>query len=92
VRTPNLCNGFQLSKSNLQELYTMTTRKLMSAAFALMLLAGTPVLAMAEEAAPAVEATTEATTEAPADDAAPANDAAPADEEAAADAEAPAAE
>lgn len=67
----------------------MTTRKLMSAAFALMLLAGTPVLAMAEEAAPAVEATTEAAADEAATEAA-----APADEEAAADAavEAPAAE
>lgn len=43
----------------------MTTRELMSAASVLMLLAGTPVLAMAEEAAPAAEATTEA----PADEA-----------------------
>jgi hypothetical protein len=33
----------------------MTTRELMSAASVLMLLAGTPVLAMAEEAAPATE-------------------------------------
>lgn len=50
----------------------MTTRELMSAASVLMLLAGTPVLAMAEDAAPAVEETT-AGDEAPTDEA-PAED------------------
>ncbi|MFN7114709.1 MAG: hypothetical protein ACK4PK_10175 [Alphaproteobacteria bacterium] len=55
----------------------MTTRELMSAATVLMLLAGTPVLAMAEDAAPAVEETTEA----PADDATTTDEGA-ADEEA----------
>lgn len=52
----------------------MTTRKLLSAASVLMLLAGTPVLAMAEDAAPAA-------TEAPAVDEEQAADeaAAPAD-------------
>ncbi|HRI76409.1 MAG TPA: hypothetical protein PLW48_03030 [Alphaproteobacteria bacterium] len=47
----------------------MTKRELLSAASVLMLLAGTPVLAMAEEAAaPAAEATTEEAA-APADEA-----------------------
>jgi len=63
--------------TNKQELFTMTTRELMSAASVLMLLAGMPALAMAEEAAPAVESTTEA----PADDATTTDEGA-ADEEA----------
>jgi len=72
--------------TNKQELFTMTTRELMSAASVLMLLAGMPALAMAEEAAaPAVEATTEA----PADDATTTDEGA-ADEEATKEEAAPA--